>query len=223
MADPVLRIWHTINVPRAAFRYEVPDVAHARMALKALAEYDLFLGDGEDKPWSTVGGRANMRRILADKSDESRFVLAMMQAYDRYQLEHSPSGVPFVVSNAQGCEVFEDGEWCEYHDENDNEILDEPYEPTPARVRLAATSVYQATTWQRAVLAAVIDGRSFSGITYVSLGLNKPFKFASSERAITSAINSLLGKNWIEKKGGTTYRLTKEGRDATCNDLGHTP
>lgn len=114
-----LRIWHIINIPREAFRFEVPDTKTAIALLKALADYDLFLGDGEDKPWTSVIARYAKRTELAKGSKVAR---DMFRAYDRYQLKHCQGGVPLVVSNAQGCEAFEDGEWTEFYDEEGNDV-----------------------------------------------------------------------------------------------------
>lgn len=114
-----LRIYHIINIPGEAFRFEVPDTATAIKALKAIAQYDLFLGDGTDKPWTTVGERQKKRAELAGKD---RLLSSMFRAYDAYQLQRCPGGVPLVYTNVQGCEMFEDGEWCEFYDENGDDI-----------------------------------------------------------------------------------------------------
>lgn len=125
-----LRIWHIINVPGKPFHFDVPDTATAIKALKALADYDLFLGDGDDKPWTTVGARAKKRAQLAGKD---RLLSGMFRAYDAYQLQRCPGGVPLVFTNVQGCEMFEDGEWREFYDEDGNDIRDlemnEVFEP----------------------------------------------------------------------------------------------
>lgn len=117
-----LRIYHIINIPNTAFRYDVPDVPTAIKALKAIAQYDLFLGDGQDRPWSTVGGRRLKRAELAKASGDLPFMLKVFQAYDKYQLDRSPGGVPFVASNVQGLEMFEDGEWTEFYDEEGRDL-----------------------------------------------------------------------------------------------------
>jgi len=122
-----LRIWHVINPPRDLFKFEVANIAVAIVALHALAEYDLFVGDGEDKPWTTVGGRAKKRRELAMlDGTPSPILKRMLEEYDRYQLEHSPSGVPFVVANAQGLEQLEHDtgleDWCEFYDDEGDDI-----------------------------------------------------------------------------------------------------
>lgn len=117
-----LRIWHTINFPRDAFKFEVPDTATAIKALDALAQYDLFLGDGSDKPFTTVGARQMKRSELAGKDN---FLDTMLGAYNTYQLKQCIGGVPFVVDNAQGLEEFDvdgDGEWTEFYDEEGNDI-----------------------------------------------------------------------------------------------------
>ncbi len=126
-----LRVWHIINFPREPFHFDVPNVDAAIRALKALARYDLFLGDGEDKPWTTVGGRAHKQQELAGKDQDLQ---SMFRLYNLYQIKHSPGGVPFVGSNAQGLEVFEDDEWCEFYDEEGRDIqeLEELQSKSPA-------------------------------------------------------------------------------------------
>jgi hypothetical protein len=116
-----LRIYHIINIPGEAFHFEVPDTATAIRTLKAIAQYDLFLGDGDDKPWTTVGGRQKKRAELAGRDP---MLHSMFAAYNAYQLRRCPGGVPLVFTNVQGCEVLEDGEWCEFEDEDGNNIRD---------------------------------------------------------------------------------------------------
>lgn len=117
-----MRIYHIINVPRKAFTYGVPDAGTAIKVLKALAQYDLFLGDGEDKPWTTVGARRQKRAELARDSGVPQLMTKVFQAYDSYQLDHCPGGVPMVNSNVQGCEMLEDGEWTEFYDDDGCDI-----------------------------------------------------------------------------------------------------
>lgn len=114
-----LRIWHTINFPNSPFHFDVPNVSTAAKCLKAIADYDLFLGDGEDKPFTTVGARREKREELS-KGD--RFLSLMFRAYDKYQLEKCPGGVPLVATNAQGLESFEDGEWGEFYNDDGDDI-----------------------------------------------------------------------------------------------------
>lgn len=122
MDEPKLRIWHGINVPRELFTFEVDSIPAAIAVLKAIALYDLFLGDGEDKPWTTVGGRENEMKRLTRASVFPHVVRLAFSEYAKYLDEHCPGGVPLVVSNAQGCEVFEDGEWCEYYNDDGYDI-----------------------------------------------------------------------------------------------------
>jgi len=131
------RIWHTINIPREPFRYEVPDIRCAVVCLAALAKYDLFLGDGKDKPWTTVKARADKRAKLSRHKDRdvATRLRIMFRLYNLYQLEHCPGGVPIVVTNVQGCEERTaveglmgvlDGteEWVEWESEEGDDIGD---------------------------------------------------------------------------------------------------
>lgn len=121
IAPNKLRIWHIINIPGEAFRFDVRNVDAAIKALDVIAKYDLFLGDGEEKPMTTVGERRQKRATLAGKDVE---LMKILRAYDIYQLARCPGGVPLVYTNVQGLEVFEDGEWCEFYDDEGNDIED---------------------------------------------------------------------------------------------------
>lgn len=83
-----LRVWHIPDVPGLPFQQDVSSIEEAKLVLKTLARYDLYLGDR-------------------------------------------------ISSNAQGLEVFEDGEWVEFSDDDGNEIRDlstnDPFEQPPRR------------------------------------------------------------------------------------------
>ncbi len=121
MSKLKLRIWHTMNVPNSPFYHPAATVDEAIKFLDVLAAYDLFLGDGEDKPWTNVGMRREERQKLAGADHKLKILL---REYDSYQMrrENSPGGVPFVVTNAQGLEMFEDGEWLEYEDDEGDDV-----------------------------------------------------------------------------------------------------
>jgi len=51
-------------------------------------------------------------------TDEAKDNLNILAMYDLYQGEEK------VPCNAQGLEVFEDGEWCEWMDDDGNNIAD---------------------------------------------------------------------------------------------------
>lgn len=135
--DIKLRIWHIANPPRGAFRVDVSSVQEAAKILTALADYDLFLGDGSPNTWTTVGSRRNKRIYLAREVDgdteqpadvmrllDRATALRTLDKYDAYLLEHCRGGVPYVVMNAQGLESFEGCEWCEFYDDDGNDIDD---------------------------------------------------------------------------------------------------
>ncbi len=52
---------------------------------------------------------------------EAALMLRVLADYDLFQLEQR---IKPDYSNAQGLEVFEDGEWCEWCDDDGNEIRD---------------------------------------------------------------------------------------------------
>ena len=45
-SDGDLRVWHIPNVPSEGFHISVANLAEAKIVLTALAEYDLYLGEG---------------------------------------------------------------------------------------------------------------------------------------------------------------------------------
>lgn len=137
-----LRIWHIINVPGEAFRFDVPDVAFAIKALRAIWSYDNFLGDGTDKPMTTVGARLEKRRKLAGTDKDMK---RLFKLYDEYQLTRCPGGVPLVSSNASGLEMLEDGEWLEWEDEEGRQF--------DRKTRRVVSS----TTWKRRAMPST-DG-----------------------------------------------------------------
>lgn len=107
MSDDVkYLVWHIANVPGPAFRMSVPSPEVAMLVLDALANFDNFVGD--DKPWTTVGGRrAKMAELSKRLPAEAR---ADFGRYADYLLSRSPGGVPIVSSNVQGLETWEDGD-----------------------------------------------------------------------------------------------------------------
>lgn len=117
-----LRIWHTPNMPRKPFRADVPNVETAKKLLNAIADYDNFVKD--DKPWTTVGGRRTKLDELSRGLERAE--KSSLRRYASYVLEQcGHGGVPLVSANVQGLEVFEGGEWCEWHDpETDEDISD---------------------------------------------------------------------------------------------------
>lgn len=110
-----LRVWHIPNPPCEAFRFEVKDLDHAMRVLDAIAEYDLFLGDGEYGTTS-ADDRKKKREQLNQKFKLEAVLLNQYQNYLGYELN--------IWANVQGLEVFEDGEWVEYIDEEGNSITD---------------------------------------------------------------------------------------------------
>ena len=122
-AEPIkagsLRIWHIVNPPREAFRIQVADVNEAKSILRGIARYDLFVGDGSEG-YTTVGARAmKLRELGLMMSPTFR---TRLKRYAQWLLAQCPGGVPLVAMNAQGLEVFEDGEWVEWHDDEDRDF-----------------------------------------------------------------------------------------------------
>lgn len=117
MADSKLQIWHCPNPPREGYRYPVRDIEQAKRCLIALAEYDLFLGDGEDGKFTTVGRRREKRLELQKKHKVTSFFLKNYEDYLK--------GMIHVFANAQGLETFEDEEWVEWYDDETGSDISE--------------------------------------------------------------------------------------------------
>lgn len=58
-------------------------------------------------------------RVQVKNKDEAVLVLNTLAQYDLFQLENN---IKPDYSNAQGLEVFEDGEWVEWYDDEGNNI-----------------------------------------------------------------------------------------------------
>lgn len=114
-----LRIWHMVNLFQKPFRMPVASVNEAKTLLRAIASYDLFVGDGTE-PYTTVGARA--RKLTELGQAMSPKFRMRLKRYAHWLLAQCPGGVPLVAMNAHGLEVFEDGEWGEWHDHEDQDI-----------------------------------------------------------------------------------------------------
>lgn len=56
--------------------------------------------------------------------EEAKKILDVLAAYDAFEFENN---IKYDYSNASGLEVFEDGEWVEWYDDDGNDI-DEHFE-----------------------------------------------------------------------------------------------
>jgi hypothetical protein len=117
-----LRVWHIANAPRPPFRVDVATIDEAKQVLRALADFDNYVGD--DQPWTTVGGRRDKMRALT--KDLRLGLRARLRGYEAWLLERCPGGVPLVAMNVQGLEqwVANEDTWEEYHDDDDRDIAE---------------------------------------------------------------------------------------------------
>ena len=60
-------------------------------------------------------------RVPVETPEQGAVIIAVLAAYDLYQYEQR---IKPDFSNAGGLEIFEDGEWCDWHSE-EGEDLDE--------------------------------------------------------------------------------------------------
>ena len=59
--------------------------------------------------------------VLVSSIDEAAKVISMLAQYDLYQYENS---IKPDYANATGLQMLEDGEWCEWSDDNWSDIDD---------------------------------------------------------------------------------------------------
>ena len=57
--------------------------------------------------------------VYVNSIKEARLILDTLAIYDLFQLEYR---IKPDYSNASGLEVFEDNEWCEWHNEDGDDI-----------------------------------------------------------------------------------------------------
>lgn len=118
-----LRIWHIINPPREPFTHEVDSPEQGAVVLAALWDYDLFIGDGEDKPETNPVDRAKERLRLQRNAPSPWRMKSLLLQYNTYLLHQCYAGDVRVFMNVSGLEVqSDDGEWSEWNDGQDRDI-----------------------------------------------------------------------------------------------------
>lgn len=75
--------------------------------------------EGDLRVWHIPQVPMKAFRVPVATPQEAALLMRALANYDRFQFEHN---VKPDYCNAQGLEVFEDGEWCEWYDENGDEI-----------------------------------------------------------------------------------------------------
>lgn len=85
-----LRVWWIPQVPMAAFRVHVDDIAQAKLIIKALAEYDLFQLEHHVKPdYFSVGG---LEVYVADIDGENTPGWEEWEDEDGKDIDHTGEG-----------------------------------------------------------------------------------------------------------------------------------
>jgi hypothetical protein len=74
--------------------------------------------EGTLRVWHIPNPPREPFHVLVRDIDHAHDVLNVLGDYDNYL------GDEHIFSNACGLEVFEGGEWIEWHDENDNDIME---------------------------------------------------------------------------------------------------
>lgn len=72
--------------------------------------------------WIPQLGMENVFYESVETPKEAKKILDAFARYDLFQLENN---VKPDFANAGGLEVFEDGEWCEWYDEESGESIDD--------------------------------------------------------------------------------------------------
>lgn len=85
------------------------------------ATYFEGANDGELRVWHIPQAPMGAFHYPVASVQEAILLLNCLAQYDLFQFEHD---VKPDYSNAQGLEVFEDGEWIEYYDEDGNDIIE---------------------------------------------------------------------------------------------------
>lgn len=69
--------------------------------------------------WIPQVPMGNSFKVIVTDVDSAMLLLDTLANYDLYQLKNN---IKPDYSNAGGLEIFENGEWSEYHDEEDRDI-----------------------------------------------------------------------------------------------------
>lgn len=75
--------------------------------------------EGDLRVWHIPQIPMKAFRVPVPTISAALLTLRALADYDRFQLDNN---IKPDYCNAQGLEVFEDGEWCEWHDENGDDI-----------------------------------------------------------------------------------------------------
>lgn len=194
-----LRVWHIVNVPREPFRYDVTSTTEAINLLRALADLDLLLpGDGAAPPATVPELYIAMQKIVG------RYGLALHDPLHRYaeylQRVGSPQAI-HVITNAQGLEVFEEGGWVEWLD-NEGDDISEVMRTSPRRLPLKAIGfpVTEVTVLQ-----------TRGGTDCIVLSLDGPTTFPACQYSLTLKVDAQKGHGvqWVRDNLGLEPRVVE--------------
>ena len=77
------------------------------------------MSEGELKIWWVPQVPMKSFEVSVDSPEEGHKILTVLAAYDLFQYENN---VKPDYSNAGGLVVFDDGEWCDWHGEDGEEL-----------------------------------------------------------------------------------------------------
>jgi Superinfection exclusion gene product 17 len=72
--------------------------------------------EGQLRVWHIANPPGKMFQKTVKSIGEAKVLLNLLADYDSYL------GDDLIYANAQGLEIFDQGEWVEWHDENDDDI-----------------------------------------------------------------------------------------------------
>jgi hypothetical protein len=122
--NPLKQIWHIANPPNDPFTWFVPSIIIAKRYLKALADFDLEIGDGQDQPVLNREGVVRARERIVRKYGNKPDTVILLTAYQHYLIKQN-KGVCLVTSNAQGLGVRKTlgADWTEWYDSETGEDI----------------------------------------------------------------------------------------------------
>lgn len=77
------------------------------------------LKEGQLRVWHIPQVPMLAFHVYVSSIKEAKLILETLAIYDLFQLEYK---IKPDYSNAQGLEVYENGEWCDWEDEEGNDI-----------------------------------------------------------------------------------------------------
>lgn len=78
-----------------------------------------MLNEGDLRVWHIPQVPGKPFEVLVNNPIEGMFIMDILARYDLFQFEHN---IKPDYCNAQGLDVWEDGEWCTWYDEDGRDV-----------------------------------------------------------------------------------------------------